>query len=110
MSRPPPRKTPGQRPDLNKCTPQAEGHGNLQPRLLGIDERGREILTFIEGEVVEELSEPLSEARLVSAGRLIRMFHDATIGFSLAGPAEVVCHGELGPHNTVFVGGTRRSR
>lgn len=29
------------------------------PRLLGIDERGREILTFIEGEVVEELSEPL---------------------------------------------------
>jgi hypothetical protein len=74
------------------------------PRLLGIDERGREILTFSEGEVVEELFEPLSEARLVSAGRLIRMFHDATIGFSLAGPAEVVCHGELGPHNTVFVG------
>jgi aminoglycoside phosphotransferase len=74
------------------------------PRFLGIDDQGREILSFVEGEVVGELSEPLSEARLFSAGTLIRGFHDASAGSSLAGTAEVVCHGELGPHNTVFVG------
>ena len=41
---------------------------------------------------------------LASAARLIRRFHDATAGSVLAGPEEVICHGDLGPHNTVFVG------
>jgi Phosphotransferase enzyme family len=71
------------------------------PRLLGVDEQGREVLGFIEGEV--ELG-PLPDARLASAARLIRGFHDATAGSDLAGGEEVVCHGDLGPHNTVFVG------
>ncbi len=82
---------------------EAAGFGGA-PRLLGVDERGREILSFVEGEVVHDSETPLSEVRLASAGRLIREFHDATAGSALAGAAEVVCHGELGPHNTVFVG------
>jgi Phosphotransferase enzyme family len=78
------------------------------PRLLGIDEQGREVLTFIEGEVYvspEEDDGPaeiLSDAKLVSAARLIRRFHDATAGTPLAGDAEVVCHPDLGQHNIVF--------
>jgi hypothetical protein len=75
------------------------------PRLLGVDEQGREILTFIEGIVPHDFdSHPLSDAQLASAAALIRRFHDATAGSSLAGDAEIVCHNELGPHNTVYVG------
>lgn len=74
------------------------------PRLLGIDEQGREILSFVRGNVVHEPATPLSEQRLRSAGTLIRAFHDATAGCPLADKSEVVCHGELGPHNMVFVG------
>lgn len=42
--------------------------------------------------------------RLASAARLVRRFHDATVRSELAGGDGVVCHGDLGPHNTVFVG------
>ena len=42
------------------------------PRLLGIDEQRREILSFIAGEVPHDSDEiPLSGARLASAARLI---------------------------------------
>lgn len=74
------------------------------PRFLGIDERGREILSFIAGDVPPDLDE-WSDAQLVAAAKLIRAFHDATLDFSGKGDAEVVCHGDLGPCNTVFVEG-----
>ena len=80
------------------------------PRFLGIDAEGREILSFVEGHVypgVDEVGDPvqiLSDGHLVSAGGLIRRFHDATAGSSLAAGAEVVCHLDLGPHNIVFQG------
>lgn len=80
------------------------------PRLLGIDEQGREILTYVEGEVHVGQDDPgdpvqiLTDAQLASAARLIRRFHDATAGTRLAGDAEVVCHSDLGQHNIVFRG------
>ena len=74
------------------------------PRVLGIDERGREILSYIGGDVVAAAPAFLSDARLISATRLIRDFHDATAGTSLASGGEVVCHGDLGSHNIVFDG------
>jgi Phosphotransferase enzyme family len=80
------------------------------PRLLGVDEEGREILSYIDGQVFvgpEEVGDPvelLSNARLDSAGRLVRRFHDATAGTPFAGTAEVVCHSDLGQHNIVFRG------
>jgi Phosphotransferase enzyme family len=77
------------------------------PRFLGVDDAGREVLSFIEGEVhvaaPGEQEPRLSDVQLASAARLIRRFH-ATAGSELAGGEEVVCHGDLGPHNTVFVG------
>jgi aminoglycoside phosphotransferase (APT) family kinase protein len=73
------------------------------PRVLGTDQDGREILSFIAGDVVREPAQ-LSDARLRSVAGLIRRFHDATAGTALARGAEVVCHGDLGPHNTVFDG------
>lgn len=56
------------------------------------------------GEVVAAAPAHLSDARLISAAQLIRGFHEATAGTSLAGGEEVVCHGDLGSHNIVFDG------
>jgi len=73
--------------------------------VLGVDERGRENLTLVEGEVPHDHGNySPSDARLANAARLIRRFHDATAGSALAAGAEIVAHTELGPHNTVFVG------
>ena len=80
------------------------------PRLLGIDEKGREILSYIDGQVFagsEEEGEPveiLTDEQLASAAQLIRRFHDATADTPFARDAEVVCHPDLGQHNIVFQG------
>ncbi len=68
------------------------------PRFLGMDEQGREILTFVEGEVPHDYgSNSPSDAKLANVARLIRHFHDATAGSALAAGAEIVAHNELGP-------------
>ncbi|MEV0607890.1 phosphotransferase [Polymorphospora rubra] len=75
------------------------------PRHLGFDDRGREILTFIEGHVAWEEYQPAdvrSDESLVAAARLVREFHDLTAGSGLAGDREVVCHNDLSPKNTVY--------
>jgi len=76
------------------------------PRLLRIDEQNREVLSYFAGEVVAQSPVRLSDSRLESAARLIRRFHDATVGSELAGDDEVVCHGDLGAHHIVFDGET----
>ncbi len=93
------------------------------PRCLGFDDKGREILTFIPGEVaVRGDGQPLpdyvrSDASLMQLGRLTRELHDATVGFEAPpgaewsplqgtpGDNEVICHNDLGPWNTVFCSG-----
>jgi hypothetical protein len=75
------------------------------PRYLGVDERGREILTFIEGHVAWEASQPAdvrSAESLVRVAQLLRQFHDLTSQSELAGDEEVVCHNDLSPKNTVY--------
>ncbi|HEX2185042.1 MAG TPA: phosphotransferase [Chloroflexota bacterium] len=75
------------------------------PRLLGTDERGREVLTFLEGHVAWEPVQPAevrSEASLARVAELVRQFHDLTAGTPLAQGAEVVCHNDLAPRNTVY--------
>jgi Ser/Thr protein kinase RdoA (MazF antagonist) len=76
----------------------------VAPRVLGIDEHRREILTFIEGHVPPDLA-TCSDEQLVRATELIGRFHDATSGSALTGEEEVVCHNDLSPCNTVFVKG-----
>jgi len=74
------------------------------PRYLGMDAQGREILTFLPGEVPQELGE-FSDAQCVAAARLLRSLHDATTDCTLRGSNEVVCHGDASPCNCVFVDG-----
>jgi hypothetical protein len=79
------------------------------PSFLGTDERGRDILTFIDGDVPAELEFHDDEA-LCGAARIIRRFHDLSVEL-VASPAaravgiEVICHNDLSPCNFVFRGG-----
>jgi Phosphotransferase enzyme family len=94
------------------------------PRALGVDEHGREVLRFLDGIVASSSdwtrghANPvpaggLSDDALIEVGRLIRSLHDAAADFRPADPVwreyayqvlpgEIVCHGDLGPHNTVY--------
>ena len=71
------------------------------PRVLGIDDRGREVLSFLDGWVPPDLGH-FADARLAAAARLLRRLHDATAGSELAGEHEVVCHNDPSPCNFVF--------
>lgn len=84
------------------------------PEWHGRDEDGNEIFEYIEGEVGNY---PLPEflknmTAVVTAGRTLRRFHDATakligdhtlrLQLGALDPVEVVCHGDFAPYNCVF--------
>lgn len=91
------------------------------PRFVGTDDAGREILTFMEGEVLAAgqswrpgnptpwPSWARTEACLVATARLLRSLHDVAATFvppegavwrrydaSAPGAGEAVCHGDIG--------------
>jgi hypothetical protein len=85
------------------------------PRPLGIDEHGREILTFVPGTVPWPASFHLldDDRQLRRVARLIREFHDAVSGFipppgarwQALMPAdgdEIIAHHDLAPWNLVI--------
>lgn len=77
------------------------------PRFLGIDDDGREMLSYIDGYVAWNTPHSRSTTSLESLssiGRLVREFHDLTAGTPLAEDQEVVCHNDLSPKNTVYAG------
>lgn len=90
------------------------------PRFLGIDSAGREVLSYIDGEVAGR-PQPLwmaDEDRMISVARLVRAYHDAVEGFGiptglpapieppglpeLDDPLELVGHQDITPDNVVF--------
>jgi Ser/Thr protein kinase RdoA (MazF antagonist) len=83
-----------------------EGRGfDAAPRYLGTDERGREMFSFLSGKVPPDLDPAIPDEALVAAARLIRSFHDATVGMTLAAGRQVVYHRDLSPCNFVFRSG-----
>jgi len=84
----------------------AEVGFDAAPRWLGLDERGRDVLTFLEGETFSDTRRlTWSDGQLAAAGALLRRYHDAVAGTALAGASEVVCHGDFGPWNLIWVDG-----
>lgn len=90
------------------------------PRALGYDAAGREVLSFVTGDVGHYPLPPAlwSDGALCAVARLIRAYHDATAGFvpppgaawQLTAPDPdaahhvVICHNDLAPYNTVYAG------
>jgi hypothetical protein len=76
------------------------------PRWLGLDEQGRDILTFVEGETFGDCRSIVwRDEQLEASGRLLRRYHDALAGSPLAGADEVVSHGDYGPWNLIWRNG-----
>lgn len=79
---------------------------DASPRLLGIDDAGREILTFIDGDVPSDCRALLwDDTSLRATAQLLRRYHDATARSALRGNSEVVCHNDFGPWNLVWRSG-----
>ncbi|TNH23629.1 trifolitoxin immunity protein [Micromonospora orduensis] len=78
---------------------------DLAPLALGVDERGRQMLSYVAGRVPwRDREDPgfFADPALVRLAELIRLLHDACAGTDLAGDAETVCHRDLSPKNTVY--------
>jgi aminoglycoside phosphotransferase (APT) family kinase protein len=97
------------------------------PRFLGIDGSGREVLSYIDGEVAGRPRPPwfADETRLASIGRLVRAYDDAAASFTPppgvplamapaepagipaapAYPPELVGHVDITPENVIFRNG-----
>ena len=98
---------------------------DFAPRPLGIDEAGREILTYIEGETqTSPVPDQVWFDALPDAARRLRQLHDLTANFvapdwavwkgppyadlsqlkrsSSTSDDNVICHGDWGKHNAVF--------
>jgi hypothetical protein len=90
---------------------------DASPRFLGRDERGRDVLTFIDGRVAGAEMEPwvLSDDLLASVAELVRRLHDASAGYDdadepfppkfspIANP-ELISHLDVTPQNVVTHG------
>ncbi|MFI7706517.1 aminoglycoside phosphotransferase family protein [Nonomuraea sp. NPDC049480] len=85
------------------------------PRVVGVDELGREVLTYLPGATGLRLESVTDEA-LGRLGGLLRAFHDATLGFPLTMEGweggsnddqapEVIGHCDLTPDNVIFRAG-----
>jgi len=85
------------------------------PRVLGIDDRDREILTYLPGHVVDPWSEVLRDAQVRSAMRWLRDYHAAVSDFPRDSrrwrfveralePGEIVCHHDSALYNMAFDG------
>jgi Phosphotransferase enzyme family len=86
------------------------------PRYLGSDREGREVLSYIDGEVPlpPYPAWSMTDDALVDLGRVLRRFHEATASFDVTGisgwasdwadplPGRVICHNDLFPENVVF--------
>ncbi len=100
--------TPAVHALLDFLAPRA-GH---TPRVLGFDEQGREVLTFLPGRVIDIDTELLTPGQIDSLVSWTRSFHEAVAGFSHPGPwryprvprASLIGHNDIAPYNICFDG------
>lgn len=90
------------------------------PEPLGLDDQGRAVLRFIEGETNPGWPDPMprwmyeDDATIVAAARLLRRYHDVASRFVpppdarwrtvAPGEHELICHYDWAPYNALFRG------
>ena len=100
---------------FHKLLKHLENKGfTYEPKFLGIDEKGREVLSFIEGEAGNY---PLkkymwSDDVLIEIGKMLRLYHDSVSDFSFDDswksidntpkPFEILCHNDFAIYNIIF--------
>lgn len=83
------------------------------PRPVGVDEHGREVLTYLPGTVPSYPMPPWvwTERVLADAAERLAQFHQASASFDVTGavwqiparePVEVICLNDVAPYNMVF--------
>lgn len=88
------------------------------PEVYGLDDEGREVLSYLPGDTLDPAHEEASDSALGDAAAWLRRFHDAVAGFEpshttwrqgeasldrIAG--QIVCHNDPGLYNWVVVEG-----
>ncbi|MGP4082931.1 phosphotransferase [Pseudalkalibacillus sp. R45] len=102
-------------PQIHELLKHLENKGfSYAPKFLGMDEKGREILSFIEGEAGNyPLKEYMwSDNTLKEIAKMLRRYHDAVSDFPLLNKwkpmdntpnnIEVVCHNDFAVYNIIF--------
>jgi len=94
-----------------------ENAGFEAPRVRGTDERGREILEYVDGDAHSGWPDPvpewvLDDDHLAEGARLLRRYHDLVEGFEppagsrwrMVAPTapEIICHNDWAPWNALF--------
>ncbi len=82
------------------------------PRVVGFDDRGREILSYLPGRVVDIDSELLTPGQIRSVVSWTLLFHEAVANFEHLGPwrfdevdrPTLVAHNDIAPYNVCFDG------
>lgn len=71
------------------------------PRYRGLDQQGREVLTFLPGQVPPDLGF-FTQAQCCQAVERMKAFHSCLRDFPGCPPGWTVCHNDLSPCNYVF--------
>jgi hypothetical protein len=100
---------------IHKLLRHLEDKGfSYAPKFMGIDEKGREILSFIEGEAGNDpLKEYMwSDDVLKGIAKMLRFYHDAVSDFPISddwkpidntpNKVEVLCHNDFARYNIIF--------
>lgn len=101
--------------NVHRLLEQLERRGfAYAPRFLGIDDSGREILSYMAGTATIPDTLWENTAALVEAAGMLRQFHDATRNldfvpdenwaytYPIAGRNDVICHNDFAPYNMIF--------
>ncbi|MFB9235247.1 phosphotransferase [Plantactinospora siamensis] len=99
-------------PDVHALLRHLAGRLPGVPRVLGYDEAGREVLSYLPGRVPDIDTETLTPGQLTALVRWTRAFHTAVAGFPLAGAwryfpmpdATLIGHNDIAPYNACFDG------